>query len=648
MRYRQLNPQLDPPQPLRRRRSGIGQSLTDFAAAVDPGGASYDPQFAAGWSDIQTQIYSEAGIQVNGAGHLVDQAGNQIQQTASGLISQGGQVVDAAGNVLTTTAGQYIGQAQQAAYGVVGQAQGVADNLIGQVDARLQEAKLGFLGSYEGILDSGLSELTTNPADAAKRFVLLGKTIAGAVDNVSGLIQTFNQGGAATTQNLLQASQVFTGAMISVAISAGAVTAGLGALIVAGIGGLVTLMGKAGLLNTYAVPSSEICPGVLAQSKIIKPSIQIDRITKANNFDPSVWGSGILGPKNSPPSTYFTTIGFLVGCVAAYPDDPFSPQVSPGAANWRTFPINPSPDINAFAYGQSGDVTFQNAGGSCPMPYALATLGVSGSPSQYPNWTTDDTRWFIPIYRCGEGPGIWKGAVFDSGYTSDGSIGANSPNTGKPVPNQWAQSGKRPIDCAFDVYRYLECEMSQSNVTDFQKAFYTAWKANKEYELNGLKSQPDWQVFLHLVRVWNSSHLSGSIVVVTQKDSDLYQPFPGSCDTGKPKYYETLVSDAFNYLQSNPSDPFYIATPGQKGSQNGIILHDGNLRTTTWAVNPNAPISSPATVTKRVAAAGAASAAVVVLGAVAYSQMTGVALDVVAKQVWRGVKGVFVKKWGHA
>jgi hypothetical protein len=94
---------------------------------------------------------------------------------------------------------------------------------------------------------ASVSEITVNPnssqiiASAAGSFATLGNTVLGAVGSISGLIQEAQQPGGA---HGLMVVQGFTGILIGLATTAGAVSAGVGAAIVAGLGLIASLVGN--------------------------------------------------------------------------------------------------------------------------------------------------------------------------------------------------------------------------------------------------------------------------------------------------------------------------------------------------------------------------------------------------------------------
>jgi hypothetical protein len=563
-------------------------NITDFNAYLP------DPNFSSNWNQIQDQITAESGT-----------LQTQVLQTGQGLVDQG----------------------QAAVTGVINSAQGTAQSLATQLDVQIQQAKIAYVNSYETLISGGVSGLVNNPAVTARNFVMLGNTIAGQITTVGGLITSLNN---PTPAVVVQAASAFTGIMVSLAglaAGSGVSTAGVGAVICGLIAAAIGVLKEAGLFNdtSKVTPQETICPDVYVYQTVSSAEINdalahcqypkgIDPSAPNSGFDASAQCVGTTAAANQVP------IGFTVGCVAAYPNDAKSAHLAPGDEGWRTFPV-PSRAIPT---------------NECP-PWIQEQFASPNVPAS--QLMSEDDPWFFPIYACGPGPGVWKGCVFDSGHTLDNSAGPRSPNTGQSVPNAWAQSGLRPIDAAFSVYRYLECEMSQPGVTDFQKTFYAAWKANAEYSLNGLTPQPDWTVFLHVLRIWNATHAYGAITYITQQESDLSQPYPGTCDPTVPKYYETLVSDVLTNLSTG--DPLYGSTPAQAGAtaQQALVIHGGGMLSVPLTTSIYAS-GSPASIAATVATAAAATAAAAVVGSVAYSMVSGIALDTLYKGAWKGVKRI--------
>ena len=182
-----------------------------------------------------------------------------------------------------------------------------------------------------------------------------------------------------------------------------------------------------------------------------------------------------------------------VGCCCVFPNVNSSAQVSPASPNWRNFP----------------------------------------SPS-----SATDAAWFTPT---ASGVLSWSGAEFG-------------------VPAAVAGSGampQRPIDHAFPQYRTLECNIFQATGTlleGFYNAFFSAWKANAAYALNGLKAQDDAQVLLHTIRLWNRAHAASTTAALAPNDTAVLVPPGGLCgltDPLAPIYATMLVNAAVNDVGSS-------------------------------------------------------------------------------------------------
>lgn len=170
---------------------GSSTGLADFQTAL-----SNSPEFAAAWSDVQSQIQAEGGSDLD-----LLAAKNALGDAFTGLTSVGG---------------------------------------IMEGDA-------------------------TGALAAAKGLVLAGNTVAGAVNHVQSLLA------AAQGADPTQAFQMFTGTLIGIAVSSGALTAGIGAVIVAGVGAALSFMEQAGLFGSPP-QGTQICPGLYQNPA---PTIQV-------------------------------------------------------------------------------------------------------------------------------------------------------------------------------------------------------------------------------------------------------------------------------------------------------------------------------------------------------------------------------------
>jgi len=212
---------------------------------------------------------------------------------------------------------------------------------------------------------------------------------------------------------------------------------------------------------------------------------------------------------NAPPTfdipgcgKWYWVPDYLIGCMGVQAkggtaNDPLLTQpfhVAPGSPNWRTFPV-------------PGNI----------IPY------VEGA----------DKEWYVPGLGM---VGHWKGIFIDYGAVD-------------------ASDGRRPIDRAFPNFRQLEAD-SGPGASDFQRAFGGAWRSNAEYAFNGLKPQPDEQVLLHTIRLWNRSH-DGPAVTLDQSNAT---------------YANSLVDAAVNNVMS--SDIGLLS--GQS-----LLVNAGGLKTQT-------------------------------------------------------------------
>jgi hypothetical protein len=161
--------------------------------------------------------------------------------------------------------------------------------------------------------------------------------------------------------------------------------------------------------------------------------------------------------------------------------------------------------------------------------------------TQQPTFIADCVASFAPVVM----PGAFGWRRFpepsngpDRVWWAQG-IGAASFRWGDPSPGAWlatslfvdhmhGQDGRRPIDIAFLPNRDGQGELTwwqasaapgaypgAMGAPGFGAAFFSAWKANAEYKLNGCKAAPDWQVLLHTVRLWNRAHTGWNYYDIT-------------------------------------------------------------------------------------------------------------------------------------
>lgn len=192
----------------------------------------------------------------------------------------------------------------------------------------------------------------------------------------------------------------------------------------------------------------------------------------------------------------------------------YGQSVTPGSANWRNFPDPNNPADAAWFNCSGGIINWGPAG---------APLGCTAS--------------------CLSTPG------------STNLFGTNASSPGVP-----------PIYQVFPEYAHLSCETYNGaqfipGLTGFQQAFFSAWKLNRSYVLNGLKAVPDWQVLLHVARTWNAAHGakwdSNNGVWTGAPMTTLQAADPGQFSNyGQPcssvPYESILVGDLLNKASGDP------------------------------------------------------------------------------------------------
>lgn len=265
------------------------------------------------------------------------------------------------------------------------------------------------IGAAQAAFISSFKEMNTqrgiDPAlaiDTAKKFVAGDRTMSGALDTVGGLVSLATED--APPEEVVQQ---FTAVIVGAAVAAGAVSAGVGAMIAVGVEVTVEILDALGLFG--AAGGQTVC---------------------GRTFDPKP--------------------DWVVGCVGVY-----GTRV-PGPKNlgWRKFPVASNPaDSDWFGVGSDN---------------------IAAQIMQGGNSDTD------PIY----GP-------------------------------------QHKIGAAFPAYWRLQSDIAREPdgpFADFLRAFYSAWKSNNEYALNGLKASADWQVALHILGIWNHTHSNSSVHIVNMQD----------------------------------------------------------------------------------------------------------------------------------
>jgi hypothetical protein len=218
-------------------------------------------------------------------------------------------------------------------------------NSEGGGNPALYNAANTFYTQYQGISATLTSANGIDIAQAAKQFTLVGDTVAGAVTTVNGLIQAAKGGVAA----IPQLTQTFTGLIVGIFVSTDVIAPGVGAIIMAGIGAVLSLLEAGGLFAS--TPGADVC-----------------------------------GDTVSPPPA------FTINCLSASGCNPGANaatnpcQIQPGSAEWKSFPEPSNPlDAAWFATAPSSGDTFYIAdfawtGTSAPGATTLQFSGYGTRP----------------------------------------------------------------------------------------------------------------------------------------------------------------------------------------------------------------------------------------------------------------------------
>jgi len=392
----------------------------------------------------------------------------------------------------------------------------------------LAAAKTDFAYALSG-LGPGLQDLPGSQLiDAAKQYVVAGRTVAGALSQVTSLT-------AASMQSRVPpqaAVQAFTGTLIGVAGIAGAaasVSAGVGAVIVIGIE-MASQLISAIIAPT---PPPNVCQGA--------------------NFT--------IGSQNSGQLCVFGSV------VSAS-----------GSQDWRSFPDHNNPD---------------------------------------------DAAWFTPISQLGQkfqpqGQGASYNGSFDwrdiRVSFSSGWSGMTPADLAEITPN--GQFSEGAMVAAMDMGTL------PNQVANFLRMYNSAWKANKELALNGMKSADDSDVLTHAVRIWNRSHSNSSTYT-----------FPGYYRTGLESLAKA-INDAGGFDVAPTNGTIQINIGPEKVTL--LPFMTGGTKTTTTTTTSTTTTSTATKVaTGTAVVAGTAAAGVGV-----YAWLT--------KQAYGAAWGALWKKSGGA
>ncbi len=183
-------------------------------------------------------------------------------------------------------------------------------------------------------------------------------------------------------------------------------------------------------------------------------------------------GQNIDGQYFDPPPD------FVIGSMGVYVDDKHAPSIAPGSALWRRFPEPSNPS---------------DAGWFAPAPSSTGVLIIS-------EWR--GAKWMGPLWSAGK-------RMVDVAFSDYAAASTLAPVSTTP----------KVLGLALPALTLPE---QLQAVGEFSRAYFTAWKANKEYWLNGRKGGTDAQVLEHAVRVWNRAHEAGKGIDLRQAASPYF------------------------------------------------------------------------------------------------------------------------------
>ncbi len=327
-----------------------------------------------------------------------------------------------------------------------------------KVVTRVQAASITFLQSLQSFASAVGQGDADKSLEAAADLVATGFTSSGASQVINGLIQAgISAGAAAATGPAVEASQKFAGSLLSGIVgdaAGGLMASGVGAAVGAGISLLAGVF--EGVFGNPPPPPFSI--GTCGLYK--KPDIVVRYVW--------MWGDGSIATP-------------VVGG-------------GPGNPNWRKFP---SPNIKADA----GWFVRQQ-----PQALQGAMQGQKEfGPSQHSWWWSgsknphQDEWW-----GCFTFPGDTGRRGVDQAFYDNGTDGENTNAHEYPVYRQYE----------FEMTTWpIKGPTSAAQMAVFRKflaAFWHAWKANREFALNGLKQKGDWEVLARTIALWNQAHSPSS------------------------------------------------------------------------------------------------------------------------------------------
>jgi hypothetical protein len=335
----------------------------------------------------------------------------------------------------------------------------------------------------------------------------------------------------------------------------------------------------------------------------------------------------------------------------------------------------------------------------------MSKIGLFGSPPQGQEWCSGLRSTATPVIQVGcvttfgnkdamilqNGSPFWRRFPKRSGGNTNDAGWFNATGSNNPLgqggfnniqwsgslngPKAWWTSygNQRLIDSAFADFHYLACQSVPSALQPFAEAFTQAWIANKEYELNGLKSQPDWQVLRTTLSIWNRAHQATSYVDLAPIDKPTVPPVyfakkqgqqvfdpanPGftelfgfsggpTCPSNLPPLLQTLVGQVIGHGSSQ--DPVFVSL--YNAQTNTLRVHTGapvvvkKVIPLVLGVRASAPttvlgqlgaqfdaLSLPA----KVAVVGGGAAAATAAGGSLYAVATGQHVGAFWSGMWQG------------
>lgn len=183
-------------------------------------------------------------------------------------------------------------------------------NIEGASDTAILAAKDTLASTWTSLTTNQFGVDPETAMTAAKNFTLAAQTISGSVATVEGLVNA--SGGQISAQSVVQISNMFVGTMIGLAAALGAVSAGVGAVIVSAIAIAADVL--EGFLGSS--PGVEVCPGVTCNPA---PNWVINCHC--------VWGK-VASPGSSAWRTFPTSSEWYTVGATAVLKDPITGQVN--------------------------------------------------------------------------------------------------------------------------------------------------------------------------------------------------------------------------------------------------------------------------------------------------------------------------------